>query len=132
VTVADGGDAPSDKACGEGILPEGLAALERAFGGRVGLVCQAECFVEYVFVKGETVGASGIWPVGRPRHAANRNCIAKLIRARGKNSGAVILRRTVVTGIAENLVSASSGNFHGGLDYWRGRIAFAGTRLDGT
>src|SRR5204863_10196371 len=29
VTVADGGDAPSDKACGEGILPEGLAALER-------------------------------------------------------------------------------------------------------
>ena len=29
VTVADGGDAPSDKACGEGILPEGLAALKR-------------------------------------------------------------------------------------------------------
>ncbi len=29
VTVADGGDAPSDKACGEGILPEGLAGLER-------------------------------------------------------------------------------------------------------
>jgi len=29
VTVADGGDFPSDKACGEGILPEGLAALER-------------------------------------------------------------------------------------------------------
>ena len=30
VTVADGGDAPSDKACGEGILPEGIAALEKA------------------------------------------------------------------------------------------------------
>src|SRR6516162_4084806 len=29
VTVADGGGFPSDKACGEGILPEGLAALER-------------------------------------------------------------------------------------------------------
>src|SRR6267142_4987269 len=29
VTVADGGHAPSDKACGEGILPEGLAALQR-------------------------------------------------------------------------------------------------------
>src|SRR5215467_10770445 len=29
VTVADGGEAPSDKACGEGILPEGLAALGR-------------------------------------------------------------------------------------------------------
>jgi flavin-dependent dehydrogenase len=29
VTVADGGDAPSDKACGEGILPEGLVALQR-------------------------------------------------------------------------------------------------------
>lgn len=29
VTVADGGDGPGDKACGEGILPEGLSALER-------------------------------------------------------------------------------------------------------
>src|SRR5215467_5172956 len=29
VTVADGGEAPSDKACGEGILPEGLGALNR-------------------------------------------------------------------------------------------------------
>jgi len=29
VTVADGSDFPRDKACGEGILPEGLAALER-------------------------------------------------------------------------------------------------------
>jgi menaquinone-9 beta-reductase len=29
VTVADGADFPGDKACGEGILPEGLAALER-------------------------------------------------------------------------------------------------------
>jgi flavin-dependent dehydrogenase len=29
VILADGGDAPSDKACGEGILPEGIAALQR-------------------------------------------------------------------------------------------------------
>ena len=53
VTVADGGDAPSDKACGEGILPEGLVALERlgvALDWSAGRV-----FRGIRFVRGETV-----------------------------------------------------------------------------
>jgi len=107
VTVADGGDAPSDKACGEGILPEGLAALERlgvALDWSAGRV-----FRGIRFVKGETVAQAefgGSAGLGMRRIELHR----QLIRA-AENSGAVILRRTVVTGVAENLVSASSGNF---------------------
>ena len=32
VLVADGAEPPIDKACGEGLLPDGLAALERLVG----------------------------------------------------------------------------------------------------
>ena len=32
VFVADGGQPPIDKACGEGLLPDGLAALEQSSG----------------------------------------------------------------------------------------------------
>src|SRR5260221_1240024 len=110
VTVADGGDAPSDKACGEGILPEGIAALERL---GVALDWSAgRALLGIRFVKGETVaqaefGASA--GLGMRRIELHR----QLIRA-AENSGAVILRRTVVIGIAENLVSASGGDFTAG------------------
>jgi len=107
VTVADGGDAPSDKACGEGILPEGLAALERL---GVALDWPAgRAFRGIRFIKGETVAQAefgALAGLGMRRIELHR----QLIRA-AEHSGAVILRRTVVTGIAENLVSASSGNF---------------------
>jgi len=107
VTVADGGDAPSDKACGEGILPEGLVALERlgvALDWSAGRV-----FRGIRFVRGETVAQAefgGLAGLGMRRIELHR----QLIRA-AENSGAVILRRTVVTGVAENLVRATSGNF---------------------
>jgi len=107
VTVADGGEAPSDKACGEGILPEGLAALERL---GVALDWSAgRAFRGIRFVKGETVAQAefdGSAGLGMRRIELHR----QLIRA-AQDSGVAILWRTVVTGIAENLVSASSGNF---------------------
>jgi flavin-dependent dehydrogenase len=107
VTVADGGDAPSDKACGEGILPEGIAALERL---GVSLDWSAgRTFRGIRFVKGDAVAqaqfgaASGL---GMRRIELHR----QLIRA-AELSGVSILWRTAVTGIAENRVSASKEIF---------------------
>src|SRR5260221_12861982 len=57
VTVADGGDAPSDKACGEGILPEGLAALERLGVALGWSACRG--FRGVRFVKCVTVAPAG-------------------------------------------------------------------------
>lgn len=107
VTVADGGEAPSDKACGEGILPEGLAALKRL---GVALDWSAgRAFRGIGFVRDETVAQAefdGSAGLGMRRIELHR----QLIRA-AEDSGVAILWRTVVTSIAENLVSTSSGNF---------------------
>ena len=107
VTVADGGDAPGDKACGEGILPEGLAALERL---GVALDWSAgRAFRGIRFVKGETVAQAEFGRfagLGMRRIELHR----QLIRA-AELSGVSILWRTPVTGIAAQRVFAGGENF---------------------
>src|SRR5256885_9986698 len=107
VTVADGGDAPSDKACGEGILPEGLAALERL---GVALDWSAgRAFRGIRFIKGETVAQAefgALAGLGMRRIELH----GQLIRA-AELSGVSIFWRTPVTGIAEQRVFAGGEHF---------------------
>jgi flavin-dependent dehydrogenase len=107
VTVADGGDAPSDKACGEGILPEGIAALQRL---SVSLDWSAgRAFRGIRFVKGDAVAqaqfgaAAGL---GMRRIELHR----QLIRA-AESAGVSILWRSAVTGIADRFVRTGNENF---------------------
>jgi flavin-dependent dehydrogenase len=107
VTVADGGDAPSDKACGEGILPEGLAALERL---GVALDWSAgRAFRGIRFIKGDAVAQAEFGTsagLGMRRIELHR----QLIRA-AELSGVSIHWRTPVTGIAEQCVFAGGERF---------------------
>jgi len=107
VTVADGGEAPSDKACGEGILPEGLGALERL---GVALDCSAgRVFRGIRLVKGDAVAQAEFGRsvgLGMRRIELHR----QLIRA-AELSGVSILWRTPITGIAEQCVFAGGEHF---------------------
>jgi len=107
VTVADGGDAPSDKACGEGILPEGIAALQRL---GVSLDWNAgRAFRGIRFVKGDAAAQAEFGAsvgLGMRRIELHR----QLIRA-AEGAGVAILWRTPVTRIAETIVTAGSENF---------------------
>ena len=107
VTVADGGDSPSDKACGEGILPEGIAALERL---GVALDWNAgRAFRGIRFVHGDTAAQAEFGDsvgLGMRRIELHR----QLIRA-AERAGVSILWRTPVTGIAEKNVIAGNEDF---------------------
>ena len=107
VTIADGGAAPSDKACGEGILPEGLAALERlgvALDWSAGRVFRGIRLVKGDAVAQAEFGASV--GLGMRRIELHRQLI------RGADlAGVSILWRTSVIGITEQCVFAGGEHF---------------------
>jgi flavin-dependent dehydrogenase len=107
VTVADGGDLPSDKACGEGILPEGLAALKR-----LGIALdwtEGRAFHGIRFVN-ERSSAEAVFEsragIGMRRITLHR----QLIRA-AEQAGVSILRKTPVNGISNGRVSVGTDSF---------------------
>lgn len=107
VTVADGSDAPSDKACGEGILPEGLAAL-----GRLGIALdwqEGRAFRGIRFVN----SAQSAQAEFRSRVGLGMRRILlhqQLIRS-AEQAGISILWRTPVTRIAEGSLFAGGEEF---------------------
>jgi len=107
VTVADGGDSPSDKACGEGILPEGIATLERlgiALDWTSGRAFRGIRFVRNDAVAQAQFGAAA--GLGMRRVELH----LQLIRA-AELSGVSILWRTPVGAIADKLVTAGKHKF---------------------
>ncbi len=121
-TVADGGDFPSDKACGEGILPAGLAALERlgievdsgegrAFRGIRFINSRSLAEAEFPFRAG----------LGIRRVALHR----QLARA-AESIGVELLWRTPVTEISPNKVSMDGKEVFAdwivGADGFRSRV----------
>ena len=127
VTVADGGDAPSDKACGEGILPEGIAALDRL---GIGLDWKAgRAFRGIRFVKGDAA-AQAEFGVAAGLGVRRIELHRQLIRA-AELSDVSILWHTSVREIAGRLVSAGDKNisadwiigadgFHSQVRRWAG------------
>ena len=96
VIVADGCEPPIDKACGEGFLPDGLAALER-LGIQVPLN-EGRAFCGIRFLSADQ-SADASFPGGSYGLAVRRTVLHRVMMERAAQLGAELLWRTVVTGI---------------------------------
>jgi flavin-dependent dehydrogenase len=97
VVVADGAQPPIDKACGEGLLPDGLAALER-LGIRIP-IGEGWPFRGIRFVT-ENAAADAPFPGGSFGLAVRRTCLHRVLSQRAAQLGAELLWQTPVTGFA--------------------------------
>lgn len=105
VVVADGAQPPIDKACGEGFLPDGLAALEK-LGIRPPLA-DAHPFCGIRFLS-STLSADACFPANGRGLAIRRTILHRLMIERAAQLGAHLLWRTAVTGISREGVSLGS------------------------
>ncbi|HZQ96462.1 MAG TPA: NAD(P)/FAD-dependent oxidoreductase [Candidatus Sulfotelmatobacter sp.] len=97
VIVADGMRPPIDKACGEGLMPDGLAALER-LGIRVPL-SEAYAFRGIRFV-GLNSSAEAPFPSEGVGLAVRRTSLHRIIAERAEQLGAEFLWGASVSGIS--------------------------------
>ena len=96
VVVADGCEPPIDKACGEGFLPDGLAALER-LGVQVRLSeGRTFCGIRFLSANGS---ADASFPGRSHGLAMRRTVLHRAMMERAAQLGTVLLWRTAVTGI---------------------------------
>jgi len=96
VMVADGQRPPIDKACGEGLMPDGLAALER-LGVRVRL-SDAHPFRGIRFV-GLHSSAEALFPSDGLGLAVRRTSLHRIIAERAEHLGTEFLWGTSINGI---------------------------------
>jgi menaquinone-9 beta-reductase len=96
VMVADGAAPPIDKACGEGLMPDGLAALER-LGLQLPLG-DAYPFRGIRFLSSE-LSAEALFPLGRGL-AMRRPILHRFMAERAEQLDAELLWRTPVVGIS--------------------------------
>ena len=128
VTVADGRQPPIDKACGEGLMPDGLAALER-----LGLhlpVAEAYPFRGIRFLS-RSLSTDAQFPDGGCGLAARRTVLHRVMSERAAQVGAELLWGTAVTGIATNGVQVGKRLYSRALDYWGGWIELPCASLGG-
>jgi menaquinone-9 beta-reductase len=104
VLVADGAQPPIDKACGEGLLPDGLAALQR-LGVHVPAT-DGQPFCGIRFVSGSLSPEAG-FPESNVGLAIRRTILHKLLIERAEQLGAGLMWRTPVTGISRDEVHLS-------------------------
>jgi flavin-dependent dehydrogenase len=105
VVVADGARMPIDKPCGEGLMPDGLAALER-------LGVSVEPDTSYPF-RGIRFLAAGLavdaaFPHGASGMGVRRTVLHRLIANRAAGLGIDFLWQTPVTGISADGVHLGS------------------------
>src|SRR5579863_2603239 len=106
VLVADGAQPPIDKACGEGLLPDGRAALE-LLGIHVPLA-EAYPFRGIRFVTA-TLSADARFPRESCGLAVRRTLLHRLMIERAEQLGVGLLWRTVVAGISPQGVHLRNG-----------------------
>ncbi|HWZ77798.1 MAG TPA: NAD(P)/FAD-dependent oxidoreductase [Candidatus Sulfotelmatobacter sp.] len=111
VTVADGRQPPIDKACGEGLMPDGLAALER-LGLQLPL-SEAYRFQGIRFLSRE-LSTDALFPAGGFGLAARRTVLHRVMTERAAQVGSELLWGTAVTGV-------SADGVHVGKDIVRAR-----------
>jgi menaquinone-9 beta-reductase len=97
VFVADGGQPPIDKACGEGLLPDGLAALEQ-LGIHVP-VAASHPFRGIRFLS-TSLSADASFPENGAGIALRRTTLHRLMIEGAAQLGVGLLWRTAVTGIS--------------------------------
>jgi len=105
VVVADGACMPTDKPCGEGLMPDGLAALER-------LGISVDEASSYSF-RGIRFLAGGLeidaaFPQGASGMGVRRTVLHRLIANRAASLGIEFLWQTPVTGISDDGVHLGS------------------------
>ena len=101
VTVADGASGPIDKACGEGLMPDGVAALQE-----LGVLLGAETsypFRGIRFLSGD-IEVDSYFPKGSPGRGIRRTVLHQLLIERAASLGIHLLWRTAVTGISADAV----------------------------
>jgi menaquinone-9 beta-reductase len=106
VIVADGAQPPIDKACGEGLLPDGFAALE-SLGVHVP-VSDGQPFRGVRFVS-SALASDAIFPGGAHGLAVRRTSLHRLMIERAGQLGADLLWRTTVRGISGDEVQLRDG-----------------------
>ncbi len=105
VMVADGSQPPIDKACGEGLLPDGIAAI-----GRLGIHLRgadAQPFQGIRFIS-EGLSAEARFPGGGVGLAVRRTYLHPILAERAAQLGASLRWGTVVTGITGDGVRLGS------------------------
>lgn len=111
VVVADGRQPPIDKACGEGLMPDGLAALE-PLGLQLPL-SEAYRFRGIRFLSRE-LSTDALFPAGGFGLAARRTVLHGVMTERAAQVGTELLWGTSVTGV-------SADGVHVGKDFVRAR-----------
>jgi len=105
VVVADGARGPIDKPCGEGLMPDGVAALEK-----LGVSVEAEESYPFRGIRflsaGLAVDAS--FPDGASGVGVRRTVLHRLIAERALNLGIDFLWQTPVTGISADGVEVGN------------------------
>jgi len=101
VTVADGAEMPIDKACGEGLMPDSLAALSRL--GIQLPIAEGHAFRGIRFVGLES-SAEAVFPGAGLGLAMRRPALHRLMSERAAQMGVELLWRTTVTGIEDDRV----------------------------
>jgi menaquinone-9 beta-reductase len=99
VLVADGVQPPIDKACGEGLLPDGLVALER-LGVQLSTT-DGQPFHGIRFVS-SLLSSEARFPEDGTGFAVRRTTLHKLLIERAEQLGAGLMWRTSVTGISRD------------------------------
>lgn len=111
VAVADGKQPPIDKACGEGLMPDGLTALER-LGLQLPLA-EAHPFRGIRFLSHE-LSTDALFPAGGFGLAARRTVLHRVMTERAAQVGTDLLWGRAVTGV-------SADGVHIGKDVLRAR-----------
>jgi flavin-dependent dehydrogenase len=111
VAVADGMQPPIDKACGEGLMPDGLAALER-----LGLQLPLEESYPFRGIRflSRKLAADALFPAAANGLAARRTVLHRVMIERAAQVGADLFWRQTVTGITPDGVQV-------GKDFVRAR-----------
>jgi flavin-dependent dehydrogenase len=102
--VADGAQGPIDKPCGEGMMPDGLAALEN-----LGVTVPAEDSYPFRGLRFLTDGLAvdAAFPNGASGRGVRRTVLHQLIAERAESLGIDFLWRTPVMGISEGRIHLS-------------------------
>lgn len=101
VVVADSSQMPIDKPCGEGLMPDGVAALEK-----LGISVGEENSFPFRGIRFLSSGLAvdAAFPNGASGRGVRRTVLHQLIAERAANLGVEFLWRTVVTGLSGNRV----------------------------
>jgi menaquinone-9 beta-reductase len=105
VVVADGAQMPIDKPCGEGLMPDGLAALER-----LGVSIDAENSYPLRGIRFLAAGLAvdATFPHGASGMGVRRTVLHRLVAERASSLGIDFLWQTPVTGISADGVHLGS------------------------